>query len=227
MSAFASRRGFALALAALGLASSGCRAVAGVGGDLCLLEADAPAGSVCRLAPPQCGCAPGERCGQTDTGRYCGSAGAVPVGQLCSGMGDCGIGATCLTYNTYAFCSQYCEDDSDCPAASKCLFALVFGGTVCTLPCDPGHTADRCADSACDYSSRVGITLCRTAGAGRRHDPCTQLTDCGVGLTCVGSTTPGQCEPLCGPTVSCAPGETCIDFSFTRPVFAGEYGSCV
>jgi hypothetical protein len=208
----------------IALALCACRAVAGVGGDLCILEPGTPATATCRLTPPQCGCPEGQACVQGTTARACVPAGDVPIGQVCGDLSDCAPGASCGRYGSTGICSQFCIGDDDCPPSSRCLLSVGPGANICSLPCDPARASERCGTGTCDLFG--GVLACRDVGPGGRASSCASNLDCGAGLHCQVELGTFTCDILCGPGVACPSGEYCQRFTSFDPVGPGEWGDC-
>lgn len=209
---------------ALAYLSCSCRAVAGVGGDLCVLQPDAPSTASCGLVPPQCGCEEGEACVYDASGGACVASRDVPIGQSCAELQDCVPGASCLGYGTLAICSQFCTTNDDCGDGSICLWDIGPGGHACTLPCNPARPADRCGTAACDYV--LGLTICRPFGPGGEGAACAGPVDCQPGLHCMLELGVNACDRLCGDGLPCPLGERCVGFLTVSPPTPGTWGHC-
>lgn len=89
-------------------------------------------------------------------------------------------------------------------------------GSMCPMtPCNP-VTAAGCAPGEACYFASTGegmpsAPLCAMAGMGVTGTACTNVNDCQEGLTCIGGSAGGTCQPLCcaGQNGDCPTGGTC------------------
>lgn len=102
-----------------------------------------------------------------------GADGEAETGVPCRLGGDCGRRLDCL----YGYCRPTCEDDTDCPPGSTCLFSGSKGG--CSL------ARESCSDEPCENADLVcGIDgRCRVACS--EEDSCDAPTQRCVAGTCV------------------------------------------
>lgn len=199
--------------------------------------------SPCRLVAPQCGCGAGEGCYVNGSGaRSCATAGTEGEGQTCSGETACRAGHLCVGIAGTAFCSRFCNTDTDCTGGpgSLCLLTLNDGSggalpgvTLCTIACNPAAATGCPSGMACAiYQESAGamrtFTGCRAAGTGTAGSPCTTEDDCQPGYFCADAGLGNECIRWCTyPSgVECG-GRTCNPFADGGLyVGATQYGYC-
>ncbi len=218
-------RSLALVLVLVG---AGCTAIVdagsySVGGGTC----DSVSGS---------GCDTGQACfTRIATGdAMCIDEGTRSSGRVCTGMGQCVSGATCIFFTPdRGLCTDYCRTDGDCsdiPGSIGCNLNSDTGIGSCFQGCDPSDAASCGAGVACFAMGTAGA--CVATGPNGLDDPCGFSYDdaCQQGFVCLMNTEGANaCFAQCGPGLpDCPSGQTCTFAlgSEIRPAEAGEWGAC-
>ena len=190
----------------------------------------------CKLVPPQCGCAPGEKCtwsSQTDA-ISCEQDGSDQVGEECT-LNSCAAGGLCLSWGTLSMCKRFCASDNDCDApGGRCILEIDgFAPRWCSDNCDLtlGVGCDP-AGSKCELGQAADnsfFTVCVPAGPGTQGSGCPNgYEDCGTGFGCINVNATPTCLKWCNvASPSCPGGTTCG--SLNPQIFLGavEYGACL
>ena len=180
--------------------------------------------SECRTAP-LCGCGASQNCIVADvaTGRTsCVDAGTSAQDELCTGVGSCATGTTCID----GLCKEYCASDADCGGTRKCIGTVYNGSPVPGLDtCSSGCTLDEpssCGSGAGCFLLDGGMTDCRPTGTSTTK--CSGAQDCAPGYMCM---TDGSCAAWCrsGGT-PCAVG-SCQTGTGAVIVDGVVYGACL
>lgn len=197
-----------------------------------------PTGKACGWSP-QCGCSSSQNCDFTavDGTVACETAGSVGVNGLCTGLGQCAKGLSCIA----GICMPFCTTASDCTGSGTPIcHAVNDGGSppkdipgylVCMQQCDPRAPASICGSGVgCGIvDGTAGQTTCTAAGTGGDTADCsTNPFSCSPGFTCVNTGTAQECLAWCrvGHSGDCSGGLTCVSFS-DHPTYKGtEYGVC-
>jgi len=182
---------------------------------------------------PQCGCAGGQNCdfksaaGETE----CVASGPKGAYSVCTGVGQCQAGSTCLKNDPGAsagVCRPFCESEKDCVGEGR-LCQQSFGTTglkYCTLACDLADPAAACgAGLGCALTGDTSHTDCVVTGSGMGPGACPSLTDCAAGYFCNNKDCVKWCRLQLG-NADCTGGRVCQDFP-TQIIVAGiAYGGC-
>jgi hypothetical protein len=178
--------------------------------------------SECRTAP-LCGCAAGQNCAVADpaTGRtVCVDPGSAGKDAVCSGVGSCGVGTTCIG----GTCKAYCATDADC-GGGKCIGAVygnnpVPGLMTCTSHCALDQATGCGAGAGC-FLLDGGVTDCRATGTSTTS--CSGVQDCAPGYQCFDD---GTCAAWCrAGGAPCAVG-SCQTGTGSVIVDGVVYGAC-
>jgi hypothetical protein len=165
------------------------------------------AGGTCSIVPA-CGCNGGEACdvaytnGQTE----CYQTKNIPKGDVCSGLGVCSPGLSCVG----GACKPVCRDANDCGASGSECFQVqasaADGGVsdipefkVCTDQCSLSDPSARCGDGAtCVFLSNVGetpgLSSCIASGGSSTSSCSSDPSSCAPGWGC---TADGTCNQWC------------------------------
>jgi hypothetical protein len=188
-------------------------------------DADAP--EACTTFP-QSGCAASMNCVVLDaTGKTgCILPGTTGLHAICSNLGDCSLGLTCVD----GICKAFCASTSNCSATkgSDCRAvqaSTADGGTkpipgysVCNQVCDPTQTDGGCsAGAGCTWfgPSDAVYADCAKAGIGTGADGCsvTNPHGCAPGFGC-SSTLPFALTG-CEKGYACPPKDYCARYCFS------------
>ena len=156
-----------------------------------------PAGPPCNPLTQE-GCEEGLKCTYDSFDNIvCDEAGTKPLGETCSGTGDCAAGTICLNLNaTDSYCYAFCKIDAHCAPGAECLSLESSSVKVCEIDgiydfCT--LLSDTCdADKGC-YWAGDEAPICLPAGTGDSKDECESPNDCLPSHTCINK----RCLPLC------------------------------
>jgi hypothetical protein len=165
----------------------------GTGGSTCTPPVSGPCDTF-----PQCGCASGQSCdvATTSGATACYATQNVAVSSVCTSIGECVAGASCVAGG----CKEFCEQDADCPDQYAECFQTYYedangnsqplpGMKVCTDHCQPWDSVNTC-------------------GAGLSCEPWGPLGKNPGTAGCVAPV--GTSQTTCSETVACAPGYACL-----------------
>ncbi len=124
-------------------------------------------------------------------------------------------------------------DVTVCPDLSECLpfspsAGLGLCGATCPVPDVPGSECSVVAGCGCDNGETcqvelTGRTACNTPGNQSTMGWCNTNTDCGAGLSCLGS----LCRPVCDQALlACVDGSVCAKTIAAESSPAGCLGHC-
>jgi hypothetical protein len=213
--------------------------------DLVLVAACSPppavAGSPCTEFP-QCGCGAALACvlAATTGVTECVTPGTIAPYQLCSFLGDCQKGLSCVGGQ----CKPYCATARDCPGAQRTCRSVtddggnaIVGARFCTLNCNPlDPTDDTGGFSPCGTGATClpGTQASPFSDCGGNVNPagiqgvdCSMNPACAPGLGCGSDGTHVTCRKLCRTNGSdCPSGMSCAVGNPALFVGAVEYGYC-
>ena len=193
----------------------------------------------CKLALPQCGCDPGQKCTYTFGHRACVPDGSVGPGLSCTGN-QCTAGYLCVQFgNPPSTCHKFCEGDADCaPPQGLCALSLTGSGgaspiTLCSESCDPITNAGcpvagmKCELSQSQTPPQPWFTLCLASGSTGQGGVCASPDDCAPSLSCFNGAQGLRCMAWCEVASPACPGNlTCGSLNPQLFVGSVEYGAC-